>query len=180
MLTIAKVGCCVSVGALASFLFCAEASADIPAWVRQWQDTAPEAAEIEIVSATADVLAKNEIGRHLDIRADAKVLTVERTHAGIRAGAVICLHYGLWSADDLLPGATPIRIVATGDRLKAFIAKRSDDTCFAPAAEGQSFVGLGSSMTKPPNVTKSVKRRRDPCILVKGDLEGYGASFAAC
>ncbi|MFT3731757.1 MAG: hypothetical protein QM780_10120 [Hyphomicrobium sp.] len=119
---------------------CSGASAEVAAWIRQWQDRAPDAAEIKIVSATSDVLAKNEVGRHLDIKAKAKVLTVERTEAGIKPGAVICIHYDLWNADDLLPGGTPIRIIATGDHLMAFIAKRDDDACFAPAAEGQSFV----------------------------------------
>lgn len=130
---------CFAIGVVMAF----HASAEVPTWAsRAWQDRAPDVADIEILSAKADELSHDGSRRHIDVKADAKVMAVERSEAEVAAGTVICLHYDVWSADDPLPGATPIRIVATGDRLRAFLAKRDDSACFAPAAEGQSFIDL--------------------------------------
>lgn len=139
LIAIACISTCFAVGMVMAF----RASAELSPWTyRAWQDRASDVADVEIVSVETDELGHGAAGRHIDVKADAKVVAVERSEAGIAVGSIVCLHYDVWNADDPLPGATPIRIVATGNRLKAFLAKRDDSACFAPAAEGQSFIDL--------------------------------------
>ena len=128
-----------------------------PSAYRQWKESAPEVASIEVVDAATESSVSETQGttvslRRTEIRVDvqARVIAVERTATELKPEAMIRLKYvhkplrqqmlqdGKW-ADTQMVGASPIPILEKGDKVTAWL-RRVDGADFEPAAEAESFL----------------------------------------
>ena len=132
---------------------------------RQWKDSSPEVAAIEVISAETQSKISETEGTKVQLRrtaisvdVQARVLAVERTATDLQPDAMIRLRYvhrpliqqmmqeGKW-AEVKMVGATPIPILEKGDKVTAWM-RRLLDAEFEPAAEAESFAVVPSPATK--------------------------------
>lgn len=75
-------------------------------------------------------------GTRIAVVLTAKVLTVERSKAGLKKGGTITIRYETIKGQ-APPGPRPLSILKTGEVYPAFLNKAADG--FEPAAYGESF-----------------------------------------
>jgi hypothetical protein len=112
-----------------------------PEFYKQMQQAAPEQLRIQVVSVreswqnapNGDTYAS----RGADVRVVARVVGVDRTRTGLRAGMTIRISY--WHDTRRLAGPGPVPIVRTGTAYPAYLQKDAKTGEYAPAAGHASF-----------------------------------------
>ena len=152
------------------FLFHADYTRNMalpPSAYQQWKEAAPELVSIEVMEATRESSVTETQGTAVQLRrtriqveAKARVISVERTAAGLQAGAEITLRYshtplsqqrlldGKW-VEALIAGPSPIPILEKGDKVTAWLRQVSGAD-YEPAAEAESF-----AVIPPPPTPKT-------------------------
>ncbi len=136
-----------------------------PSAYRQWKESAPEVAAIEVISAETQSTVSETEGTKVKLRrteisvdAQARVQKVERTATDLQPDAMIRIRYvhrplvqqtmqeGKWTEVRMV-GASPVPILEKGDKVTAWLRRLSGDE-FEPAAEAESFAVLEAPATK--------------------------------
>jgi hypothetical protein len=76
-----------------------------------------------------------------EVKAEARVLRVVRSENRVHPGDVINVEYSSISRCSGWDGPRSIPMLASGDRVYAFLARRGHTASFEPAARGATFVG---------------------------------------
>jgi hypothetical protein len=74
-----------------------------------------------------------------EVKVDARVLRVARSETRVHAGDIIEIEYSSISRCSGWDGPRSIQMLASGDRVYAFLAKRGRTASFEPAARGATF-----------------------------------------
>ena len=74
-----------------------------------------------------------------EVKAEARVLRVIRSETGLHAGDIIQIEYSSISRCSGWDGPRSIQMLASGDRVYAFLARRGRTASFEPAARGATF-----------------------------------------
>jgi hypothetical protein len=75
-----------------------------------------------------------------EVRAESRVLRVVRSESRVHAGDLIAIEYSSISRCSGWDGPRSIQMLASGDRVYAFLARRGRTASFEPAARGATFV----------------------------------------
>ena len=74
-----------------------------------------------------------------EVKAEARVLRVVRSETHVHAGDIIVIEYSSISRCSGWDGPRSIQMLASGDRVYAFLARRGRTASFEPAAQGATF-----------------------------------------
>jgi hypothetical protein len=76
-----------------------------------------------------------------EVKAEARVLRVVRSDARVHAGDIIEIEYSSINRCSGWDGPRSIQMLASGDRVYAFLARHGHPASFEPAAQGGTFSG---------------------------------------
>jgi len=111
-----------------------------PAAYRQMQAEAPEALQVTIDKVVTKATPVKD-GTDTEVTATATVKGVTRSASGLKAEAIITIHYSVLHLAAPMPGPSPVPVLEKGKTTVAFLKKNAQGQ-FSPAARGMSFTEL--------------------------------------
>ncbi|MBI1248024.1 hypothetical protein GC197_09310 [bacterium] len=133
----ACLGCWVIV--LLLFGFHGPAQAEIsPENYEKLQNEAGEAIQIEVQRVCIRVRL-DDANAPIELETIASVISVNRTHSGLRPGKVIKIVYTPTGTPEPAPGLRPLTLLEPGKRYAAYLDYQEPSRTYQPAARGYSF-----------------------------------------
>ena len=116
------------------------AVAELPPYVyKQWQQDAPEALIIKVLSVETITRDENEERKIVFVTVQAQVQLVWRSKSGIRPGTAISISYEHTQHKRPHVGPSQVPILETGEECPAYLKKDEKSASYSPAAGGYSF-----------------------------------------
>jgi hypothetical protein len=116
------------------------AVAELPPYVyKQWQQDAPEALIIKVLSVETITRDENEERKIVFVTVQAQVQSVWRSKSGIRPETAISISYEHTQHKRPHVGPSQVPILETGEECPAYLKKDEQSASYSPVAGGYSF-----------------------------------------